>query len=129
MNNIIHIKNFYNSLYEKLIKYDCKVSYNGTLLYEGKYNENYNYGNNINKSCVVLEFNISGKRFICLEEENGYIEKLKDISDINEVLSNPKLYNKYINLAHNLPLYNICEDSVILKKGISVQKLYENLKV
>lgn len=128
MNNIKYIKEYYNNLYNKLLEYDCKVSYNGQILYEGKYNENYKYGKNIDKSCVVLEFNVLGKRFICLEEDNNYIFLLKNIN-INEILSNPKLYNKYVNLSNNLPLYNICEDSEILRKGIAIQKIYENLKV
>lgn len=128
MENLKTIKETNIDLYNELLTYNCVVSYNGKILYEGLYNTEYDYGN-INKSCVVLKFNVNDdKTFICLEEHNETIDKLQElIGDFNTIYDNPKIYNKAINISHNLPLYNICENDDILKRGTSLTKIYENL--
>ena len=128
MENLKTIKETNIDLYNELLTYNCVVSYNGKILYEGLYNTEYDYGN-INKSCVVLKFNVNDdKTFICLEEHNETIDKLQElIGDFNTIYDNPKIYNKAINISHNLPLYNICENTDILKRGTSLTKIYENL--
>ena len=75
MDNLKTIKENSKDLYDNLITFDCKVSYNGKTLYEGKYDGNYKYGANVDKSCVVLEFAIGDKKYICLEEANENIIK------------------------------------------------------
>lgn len=130
MENLKTIKETNIDLYNELLTYNCVVSYNGKILYEGLYNTEYDYGN-INKSCVVLKFNVNDdKTFICLEEHNETIDKLQElIGDFNTIYDNPKIYNKAINISHNLPLYNICENDDILKRGTSLTKIYENLTI
>ena len=130
MENLKTIKETNIDLYNELLTYNCVVSYNGKILYEGLYNTEYDYGN-INKSCVVLKFNVNDdKTFICLEEHNETIDKLQElIGDFNTIYDNPKIYNKAINISHNLPLYNICENTDILKRGTSLTKIYENLTI
>lgn len=130
MENLKTIKETNIDLYNELLTYNCVVSYNGKILYEGLYNTEYDYGN-INKSCVVLKFNVNDdKTFICLEEHNETIDKLQElIGDFNTIYDNPKIYNKAINISHNLPLYNICENADILKRGTSLTKIYENLTI
>lgn len=130
MENIKSIRENNTELYTTLLGYNCIVSYNGRVLYEGLYNENYDYGK-INKSCVVIKFDIpNNKHFICLEEHNETIDQLHElVQDFNTLYDNPKLYNKAINISHNLPLYNICENADILKRGTSLAKIYENLLI
>ena len=128
MENLKTIKETNIDLYNELLTYNCVVSYNGKILYEGLYNTEYDYGN-INKSCVVLKFTVNDdKTFICLEEHNETVDKLHElIHDFNTIYDNPKIYNKAINISHNLPLYGICENDNILKRGTSLTKIYENL--
>lgn len=130
MENLKSIRENNTALYTTLLGYHCTASYNGHILYEGLYNENYDYGT-INKSCVVLKFDIPNeKQFICLEEHNETIEALKElIPEFNGLTSDPKIYNRAVNLAFNLPIYNICEDEAILKRGDSIVKIYENLNM
>jgi hypothetical protein len=67
MENIKSIRENNTALYTTLLGYNCTASYNGRILYEGKYDENYDYGT-MNKSCVVLKFDIPNeKQFICLD--------------------------------------------------------------
>ena len=128
MENIKSIRENNTALYTTLLGYHCTASYNGHILYEGQYDENYDYGT-MNKSCVVLKFNIPNeKQFICLEEHNETIEALKElIPDFNGLTSDPKIYNRAVNLSFNLPIYNICEDASIIKQGDSIVKIFENL--
>jgi hypothetical protein len=128
MENIKSIRENNTALYTTLLGYHCTASYNGQILYEGQYDENYDYGT-MNKSCVVLKFNIPNeKQFICLEEHNETIEALKElIPEFNGLTSDPKIYNRAVNLSFNLPIYNICEDESIIRQGDSIVKIYENL--
>ena len=130
MENIKSIRENNIALYTTLLGYNCTASYNGRILYEGQYDENYDYGA-MNKSCVVLKFDIPNeKQFICLEEHNETIEALKElIPEFNGLTSDPKIYNRAVNLSFNLPIYNICEDEAILKRGDSIVKIYENLNM
>lgn len=130
MENIKSIRENDSELYNRLLEYDCKALYNGVLLYEGKYREDYDYSG-INKSCVVLKFNIPNeKTFICLEEHNETIDKLQEIlPDFNTLFENPKLYNKAVNMSFDLPMYGLCEDETVLKRGDSIVKIYENLNM
>jgi hypothetical protein len=128
MENIKSIRENNQELYNTLIEYNCIALYNGNLLYTGKYNENYDF-TGIDKSRVVLKFDIPNeKQFICLEEHNEAIDQLKSlIPEFSSLRSNPKTYNKAVNISFNLPIYNICEDETILKQGTSIVKIYENL--
>lgn len=131
MENLKTIKETNIDLYNELLTYNCVVSYNGKILYEGLYNTEYDYGN-INKSCVVLKFDIPNedKQFICLEEHNETIEALKNlIPAFSELKNDHKKYNSAVNLSFNLPLYNICEEANVLKQGDSIVKIYENLSI
>lgn len=128
MENIKSIRENNQALYETLLTCNCTALYNGHILYTGQYNENYDYTGK-RKSCVVLKFDIPNeKQFICLEEHNDTIESLKElIPEFNNLTSDPKIYNRAVNMAFNLPMYNICEDETILKRGDSIVKIYENL--
>jgi hypothetical protein len=130
MENIKSIRENNTALYTTLLGYHCTASYNGQILYEGQYDENYDYGT-MNKSCVVLKFNIPNeKQFICLEEHNETIEQLQDLMpDFNTLFEDPKLYNKAVNMSFNLPMYCLCEDKSVLKRGDSIVKIYENLNM
>ena len=65
-----------------------------------------------------------------MEEENKNINKLKKlINNFDDIYNDYKLYNEAVTLASNLPLYNICEDKSIIRKGDSIVKIYENLNV
>lgn len=135
METINSIKNN-QELFEKLLKYECKVSYNNKILYEGLFNENIDT-KKYNKSQLIYDVNINNNHIIFLGEENKNIEilnKLFEDKEFNEILNNPKLFNKAMNLANNLPLYNfdnrLFENDIkdnIKKYGINFQKIYENL--
>lgn len=129
MDSIKNIKKYNIDLYNKLTKLHCKATYNGKLLYEGYYNDNYK--TNKDKSCIVLEFTLpNDKKYMCLEEENKNINKLKKlINNFDDIYNDYKLYNEAVTLTSNLPLYNICEDKSIIRKGDSIVKIYENLNV
>lgn len=129
MDNLNYIKNNHIDLYNKLVKLNCKATYNGKLLYEGLYNNDYK--TNIDKSCIVLEFDLTNdKKYICLEEENKNINKLKKlVNKFEDIFEDAKLYNNVVNLSAKLPLYNVCEDKSIIRKGDSILKIYENLNV
>lgn len=125
-------------LLEKLSKYNCKVSYNNKILYEGLFNIDIDT-KKYNKSQIVYDININENHIILLGDENKDIEKLNHLfenTEFNEIFNNPKLFNKAMNLANNLPLYNfdktILEDNIknnIKKYGINLQKIYENLNI
>lgn len=126
MTNIKDIEQNNQELYNKLIERDCKATYNNKILYEGKYNPDFNY-NKIDESCVVLTFDLDNTKFITLCKENKNIDILKEsLTDFNNIYNDTKLYNKLMNLANKLPLYNICEDNNINNKGDNFKKIYEN---
>lgn len=137
METINSIKNN-TELFEKLKKYNCKVSYNNKVLYEGIFDENIDT-KKYNKSQIVYDININENHIIFLGDENKDIEKLNNLFEnieFSEIFNNPKLFNKAMNLANNLPLYNfdksIFEDNIknnIKKYGMNFQKIYENLNI
>ncbi|MBR6907864.1 hypothetical protein IKN40_05240 [bacterium] len=137
METINSIKNN-PELLEKLSKYECKVSYNDKIIYEGLFNENIDT-KKYNKSQIVYDININENHILLLGDENKDIENLNKLfehKDFNEIFKNPKLFNKAMNLANNLPLYNfdkkLFENNIkdsIKKYGINFQKIYENLNI
>lgn len=135
MENLKDIISNNKDLYENLKKYDCKVSYNGKLLYEGKFKDDLNFEKR-NKSQLVYEFNINNQNIIILGENNTSEDKLKEMFENNkfsDLKTNSKLYNEAMTLANSLPLYNldIPENlrSDINKHGINYRKIYENLMI
>lgn len=137
MESINNIKNN-QELYDKLSKYNCKVTYNNKVLYEGLYNEDIDYGK-YNKQQIVYEFSIDNKKVLMLAEENKNIDTLRKLfenKDFSEIYNDAKLFNKAMNLANKLPLYNfdkeLYENNIqkdIRKFGMNFQKIYENLAV
>lgn len=125
MDNLQHIKSTDKQLYEKLKTYTCEVSYNGSVLYSGTFDENLKFDKD--ETCIVVKFLLeNNKQFICLLKENKNIEKLKSLTDnFDNILEDSKLYNKAILLSSKLPLYNICEDKRL--KSDPLKKIYENL--
>lgn len=135
MENIKNIKENNQELYKSLKLYNCKITYNSKILYEGIFNENIDLGK-CNKSQVVYDFNINDKHCILLCEANENIEKLNKLfenKEFKDIYEDAKLYNKSMNLANKLPLYNLNESinneikSKIKRYGINFQKIYENL--
>ena len=69
-------------------------------------------------------------------KKNNNIDKFKKLfenKDFNNIYDDAKLFNKAMNLANKLPLYNIdnslYEDNInksIKKYGLNFQKIYEN---
>jgi len=136
MENLENIKTNYHELYENLQKYNCKITYNGKIVYEGIFKDNIDFGK-YNQSNLVCEFNINDKKILFLIKENKNIEKLNKLFEnksFDDIYSDAKLFNKAMNLANNLPLYNLdnilFEESInksIKKYGTNFQKIYENL--
>lgn len=131
MNNI---KDINQSLVEEFEKLDCKVSINGKLLYEGKFKNDLEFPKK-NKSQIVYEFNINNDNVYMLADENNNIVELKKLFEgkkFEDMKTNPLLYNKAMELANKLPLYNleIVDESLkkdIKKHGLNYRKVYENL--
>ncbi len=125
MDNLQHIKNTDIQLYEKLKTYKCELSYNGTVLYYGIFNENLKFDKD--ETCTIVKFFLENdKQYICLLKENENVNKLKSLTDnFDNILEDSKLYNKAILLSSKLPLYNICEDKRL--KSDPLKKIYENL--
>lgn len=137
MENLLDLKNNNPEIYNRLFEYNCKVTYNNKLLYEGIYNEEIDLGK-YDKSQIVYEFNIDDNNILILCEENKDIERLHKIfedKDINLLFEDAKVYNKAMNLANKLPLYNLINEddenikSNIKKYGLNFQKIYENLNI
>ena len=138
MENLENIKKNNQDLYEKLQKYNCKMTYNNKIVYEGIYKEDIDYGK-YNQSNIVCEFNINDNKILLLLKDNENINKLNKLFEnkqFNDIYNDAKLFNKAMNLANNLPLYNfnktLFEDNInkdIKKYGLNFQKIYENLQV
>lgn len=135
MENLLSIKENNQELYNKLFNYNCKVTYNNRVIYEGLFNEDIDLGK-YNKSQIVYDFTINENHILILAEENKNIEtlyKLFENKEFKDIFEDAKLYNKSMNLANKLPLYNLNEDelikSYIKKHGINLQKIYENLLI
>ena len=138
MENLENIKNNNQDLYEKLQKYNCKMTYNNKIVYEGIYKEDIDYGK-YNQSNIVCEFNINDNKILLLLKDNENIDKLNKLFEnkqFNDIYNDAKLFNKAMNLANNLPLYNfdkeLFESNInkdIKKYGINFQKVYENLQI
>lgn len=103
-----YIKENNIEVYNTLLQCECKVTYNGRVIYEGQYDENYEYPKKYDKSKIVIEFNINEHKGIFLLEENQAIKEyealLKEHS-FEEICNTPSLYNKSMNLANKLPIY------------------------
>lgn len=138
MENLSYIKENNKELYDKLFEFDCKVTYNQKILYEGKFKEDIDFGK-LNKSQIVYEFNINDNHILFLYENNENIDKLKKLfenKNFDDIYIDAKLYNKSMNLANKLPLYCFDEslyDEDIKKKikkyGVNFKKIYENLSI
>ena len=138
MENLENIKKNNQDLYEKLQKYNCKMTYNNKIIYEGIYKEDIDFGK-YNQSNIVCEFNINDNKILLLLKDNENINKLNKLFEnkqFNDIYNDAKLFNKAMNLANNLPLYNfdktLFEDNInkdIKKYGINFQKIYENLQI
>lgn len=138
MENLENIKKNNQDLYENLQKYNCKMTYNNKIVYEGIYKEDIDYGK-YNQSNIVCEFNINDNKILLLLKNNENINKLNKLFEnkqFNDIYNDAKLFNKAMNLANNLPLYNfdktLFEDNInkdIKKYGLNFQKIYENLQV
>ena len=138
MENLLSIKENNKELYNSLFNYDCKVTYNDKLLYEGKFNEDIDLGKH-NKSQIIYQFNINNKNILLLAESNENIDKLHKLFEnieFESIYEDAKLFNKSMNLANKLPLYNIDESlyekdikNNIKKYGINFKKIYENLVI
>ena len=138
MENLDNIKKNNQDLYENLQKYNCKMTYNNKIVYEGIYKEDIDYGK-YNQSNIVCEFNINDNKILLLLKNNENINKLNKLFEnkqFNDIYNDAKLFNKAMNLANNLPLYNfdktLFEDNInkdIKKYGLNFQKIYENLQV
>ena len=138
MENLENIKKNNQDLYEKLQKYNCKMTYNNKIVYEGIYKEDIDY-KKYNQSNIVCEFNINDNKILLLLKDNENINKLNKLFEnkqFNDIYNDAKLFNKAMNLANNLPLYNfnktLFEDNInkdIKKYGLNFQKIYENLQV
>jgi len=135
MENIDNIKNSNQELYEQLKQYNCKVKYNDIVLYEGIFNNNIDY-KKYNPENVVYEFNINNKQILMTAINNDNINKLKQLFEnrkFDNIYEDAKLFNKAMNLANKLPLYNfdnsLFEENIqknIKKYGINFKKIYEN---
>ena len=138
MENLVNIKENNIELYNKLFEYNCKVTYNNKLLYEGIFNEDIDLGK-YNPCQVVYEFMINDKHVLMLKENNENINKLQKMFEDKEfdvIYEDFKLFNKCMNLANKLPLYNLNEElydkdikSKFRKYGTNFQKIYENLLI
>ena len=136
MENLLSIKENNKELYDKLFKYQCKVTYNNKILYEGLFKEDIDLGK-YNKTQVVYDFEINENHILILGEENKNIDilyKLFENKEFKDIFEDAKLYNKSMNLANKLPLYNLIDEdenikSNIKKHGINLQKIYENLLI
>lgn len=138
MESIENIKNNNKELYEKLQKYNCKMTYNNKVIYEGIFKEDIDY-RKYNQSNIVCEFNINDNKVLLLLKDNENINKLNKLFEnkqFDNIYNDAKLFNKAMNLANNLPLYNLdkelFENNIIkdIKKyGINFQKIYENLQI
>jgi len=138
MENLAYIKENNKELFDKLFEYDCKVTYNDKVLYEGKFNEDIDLGKH-NKSQVLYQFNINNHNILMLSEANDNIDKLKKLFEGKEfevIYEDAKLFNKSMNLANKLPLYNfdkgLFESNIqksIKRYGINFQKIYENISI
>ena len=114
------------------------MTYNNKIIYEGIYKEDIDYGK-YNRSNIVCEFNINNNKILLLLKNNENIDKLNKLFEnkqFNDIYNDAKLFNKAMNLANNLPLYNfdktLFEDNInkdIKKYGLNFQKIYENLQV
>ena len=136
MENIVNIKENNKELYDKLFEYKCKVTYNNKLIYEGLFKEDIDFGK-YNLSQIVYEFIINDKHILMLHENNENIDKLQKMfedKEFNVIYEDFKLFNKCMNLANKLPLYNLNEElydkdlkNKFRKYGTNFQKIYENL--
>jgi len=137
MENINVITNN-QDLYKKFSNLNCKVTYNNKVIYEGIFNKDIDLSK-YNKSQIVYNFNVEDKHLIFLGEDNENINKLSQLFDnkeFDDIYNDAKLFNKAMNLANKLPLYNfdkeLFEDNLnknIRKFGINFQKIYENLSL
>lgn len=126
-------------LFEKFSKLNCKVTYNNKLIYEGIYNENNIDINKYNNSQIVYDFPINDQHILFLGENNENIDKLNKLfenREFEDIYNDAKLFNKAMNLANKLPLYNfnkeLFEDNInknIRKYGVNFQKIFENLLI
>lgn len=136
MENLLSIKENNQDLYNKLFNYNCKVTYNNKVIYEGLFKEDIDL-EKYNKAQIVYNFEINENHILILGEENKNIEtlyKLFENKEFKNIFEDAKLYNKSMNLANKLPLYNLVNENEdiklsIKKHGINLQKIYENLLI
>lgn len=136
MENIVNIKENNKELYDKLFEYNCKITYNNKIIYEGLFKEDIDFGK-YSPSQIVYEFSINSKHILMLHENNDNIDKLQKMFEDKEfdvIYEDFKLFNKCMNLANKLPLYNLDESLYtkdikmkFRKYGTNFQKIYENL--
>lgn len=118
-------------IYEMLMSKQCKVTLCNSTLYEGILNDMPEViDDKIDTSMILCEFTLEDdKKYICTLTHNEQIDKYADIikeQSFEELMQNPKMYNKLINMAYLLPAINICEDENICKEGYAYKTLFEH---
>lgn len=122
------------SLYRFLIdNYECTVEVNGQVIHQGKYNESLETDEYSDR--MILKFD-GTPRMVMTVTENQTINEFKESFGQNpfiQSMTDAKFYNKMMNLANHLPLWNLDESLIpdivkvkIATHGINMQKLYEN---
>ena len=82
---------------------------------------------------------LNNHNILMLAEANDNIDKLKKLFEGKEfevIYEDAKLFNKSMNLANKLPLYNfdkgLFESNIqksIRRYGVNFQKIYENISI
>lgn len=98
-------------IYEQLLGKQCKVSYEGKTLYEGKLTRSCLYGyDNYDKSKVVVGVLLEDNCLLFTLENNEYINKLTTLGDYDKIQEDSKLYNTAIYLSNFIPFVGLYED-------------------
>lgn len=136
LDNIINIRTNYNDIYEKLVEHPCKIYNDKECIYEGLYNKEIGIKiENPEQSLIVFE--VDGSSIVMTISENKSLNEFISIFEesqqsYDEVMTNPKLYNKIINLSIDFPkfpsliegnniknaYYFLCEDDSIPGDGL-----------
>lgn len=105
--SLIEVKEHCPSVWKYLTEHDCTVKQYGKSIYKGKLTEGkfLKYVSQDNSSNMTLECYVNpDSTLLFTVDKNTYIDKVKSLGSVEEIMSTPKLYCEAVNLISNIPM-------------------------
>jgi len=110
MNNFVSLREAHDnapSIWKYMTEHDCSIKKFGTTIYEGKMTEGkyLKYLSDDDAPSMTIECYVNPDSTILLTiDKNSYIDEVKSLGSIEDILDNPSLYCEAVNKIQLIPM-------------------------